>query len=160
MTKEYDIEKAIGNYMDDIRLMLSPKIWENLLLDCTKNELFILWLLYRHKEVNMTQIAEYVNVPLNTATGIISRMEKRNLVLRQRSIEDKRVVTIRLDSKGTEQINSIIKEAMRYSSSLIKAFTKEEIEIFLDILKRGMEVLKKESFKDKNKRTIKKINID
>lgn len=108
----------------------------------------------------MTQIAEYVNVPLNTATGIISRMEKRNLVLRQRSIEDKRVVTIRLDSKGIEQINSIIKEAMRYSSTLIKAFTKEEIEMFLDILKRGMEVLKQESLKDKNKKTIKKINID
>lgn len=160
MTKEYDIEKAIGNYMDDIRLMLSPKIWENLLLDCTKNELFILWLLYRYKEVNMTQIAEYVNVPLNTATGIISRMEKRNLVLRQRSIEDKRVVTIRLDSKGTEQINSIIKEAMRYSSSLMKAFTKEEIEAFLDMLQRAVEVLKQESLKDKNKKAIKKINID
>ena len=87
-------------------------------------------------------------------------MEKRNLVLRQRSIEDKRVVTIRLDSKGTEKINSIIKEAMRYSSSLMKAFTKEEIEVFLDMLQRAVEVLKQESLKDKNKKAIKKINID
>ena len=39
-------------------------------------------------QVNMTEIAEYIHVPLNTATGIINRMEKNGLIERTRSQED------------------------------------------------------------------------
>lgn len=40
----------------------------------------------------MTEIADYLNVPLNTATGNIGRLEKRGVI--KRDVIDKRVVTI------------------------------------------------------------------
>ena len=101
---EMDFEKEIIPYIDTLENLFTSEFWGNLLLDCTKNELFVLWLLYKKKEVNMTQVAEYIHVPLNTATGIIARMEKRKLVSRQRSDEDKRVVTITFGEDGQKQI--------------------------------------------------------
>ena len=69
----------IIDYIEEIKELLSSDIWENIFLNCSKNEVFIFWLLYRKNEVNMTEAAEYIHVPLNTATGIIGRMERNGL---------------------------------------------------------------------------------
>lgn len=64
---------------------MAPEIWENILLDCSKNEVFVLLDLLRQGEVTMSELAGYLQVPLNTVTGIITRMEKKQLVERRRS---------------------------------------------------------------------------
>ena len=66
----------VTNYIEEVKELLSTEIWENIFLDCTKNEVLIFWLLYRKSEVNMSEIAEYIHVPLNTATGVVGRMER------------------------------------------------------------------------------------
>ena len=58
-----NFQKEIYQYIDEVKELLSPDIWENILLNCTKNEMLILFLLYRSEEVNMTQVAEYIHVP-------------------------------------------------------------------------------------------------
>ena len=92
----------IADYIEEVKELLSSDIWENIFLNCSKNEVLIYWLLYRKREVNMTEIAEYIHVPLNTATGIINRMEKNDFIIRTRSKEDKRVVLIGFSEKGKE----------------------------------------------------------
>ena len=74
-----ELEQGIFEYIDKFKLLVSPQTWENVLMDCSKNEVFVMLLLYRRDEANMTQIAEYIQVPLNTATGIVARMEKKEL---------------------------------------------------------------------------------
>lgn len=61
-----NFETMIFEYIDKIKYLLSPEIWGNGLFNCSKNEVFVL-LLYRRSDVNMTQIADYLRVPLNTA---------------------------------------------------------------------------------------------
>ncbi|RDU21960.1 MarR family winged helix-turn-helix transcriptional regulator [Anaerosacchariphilus polymeriproducens] len=147
-------------YVDRIKDLLSMEVWQNVLLDCSKNEIFVLWLLYRKKEVNMTQIAEYIHVPLNTATGIISRMEKRDLVSRERSRDDKRIVTIRLGLNGEEQIQVMMKEFMFYSRKMIEVFSAEEMELFFRIMNKLEEIMKEERNTGKEKKKVKKILIE
>ena len=153
-------EDYIFRYVDQIKEFLAPEIWQNLLMDCSKNEIFALWLLYVEKEVNMTRIAEYINVPLNTATGIVSRMEKRKLVIRQRSEEDKRIVTIRLGEGGMQQIQLLLKEFMYYGQKVMEGFTEDELNIFFRMLNRFMEILKEEHNKKQEKPKVKKIIIE
>lgn len=153
-------EKDFYSYIDSMKDLLSPQLWQNVLFDCSKNEIFILWFLYRNKEVNMTQIAQYINVPLNTATGIINRMEKKKLVSRTRSVEDKRIVTICLDTDGDEQIEAILKEFMYYGKRVIESFTDEEIELFFNMINKLMDIMKEERNKEKTKPKIRKISID
>ena len=157
---EIQYEQEIFDFIDQIRELLSPRIWENILLDCSKNEILILWLLFRRREVNMTQIAEDIHVPLNTATGIVARMEKRKLVTRERSQEDKRVVTIRMGSQGESQMQAMIQELMRYASRVMESFTEEEMGLLFRMLEKLLDIMKEERNRDTGKPRIKKITIE
>ena len=122
--------QAITDYIEDVKELLSSDIWENIFLDCSKNEVLIFWLLYQKNEVNMTEIAEYIHVPLNTATGIINRMEKNELLVRTRSKEDKRVVLIEFSERGMAQFQKLVNELMYYGMQVMSSFTKEEMALF------------------------------
>lgn len=155
-----NFQKEIYQYIDEVKELLSPDLWENILLDCTKNEILILFLLYRSEEVNMSQVAEYIHVPLNTATGIVARMEKRNLLIRIRSIEDKRIVTIKLCDDGLAQIQSLIREITYYGSQIANSFTTEEMTLFFHMLQKTLQILKQERKREDNKSKVKKIVIE
>ncbi|MBK5241705.1 MarR family transcriptional regulator [Clostridium sp.] len=85
-------------------ILFFPEQWSDIFLDFSKNEILTLLLLYRKKKANKTEIAEYIIAPLNTATVVISRLEKKLMVDRIRSVEDRRIVLITL----TEAASSVI----------------------------------------------------
>lgn len=155
-----ELEQEIYRFVDSMKDLLSPGIWENILLDCSKNEILVLWLLYRQKEANMSQIAEYIHVPLNTATGIIARMEKRGLVIRERSTEDKRIVTLQLAKQGMAQMQSVIHKFSYYGAQVYESFSQEEMELFYRMIQKLMEIMKQEMKADTERPRIKKIMIE
>ena len=79
------IEEIIFNYIDEFKVLFFPQQWSNIFLDFSKNEILALLFLYRKKDANMTEIAEYIMAPLNTTTGVIARLEKKLMVERIRS---------------------------------------------------------------------------
>ncbi len=162
--EEYGVSEAFSQmlieYIDEIKELLSSGIWENVFLNCSKNEVFVFWLLYRREEVNMTEIADYIHVPLNTATGIVSRMEKNDLIVRTRSKEDKRVVHISFSDKGKLQFEALIGELLSYGGKILSSFTKEEMELFYKMTSRIMELLREENKKEKAPRKLRKIIIE
>lgn len=158
--KEKSYQDMIFDYVEQVKELLSPEIWQNVLLNCSKNELFVMWYLYRHKEANMTELAEYIHVPLNTSTGIISRMEKRNLVLRNHSATDKRVVTIALSEDGAKQIQAIMGEAMFYVGNVFDSLTPEESQLVGKILDKVTIALKKKPEEQKATKKVKRITIE
>jgi len=157
------LEDLIFGYIDRIKAVMSSDLWENILLNSTKNEVFILLLLYRSGPVNMTQIAEYINVPLNTATGIVDRMEKRGWVCRERSPEDKRVVTIVIAVKGRAHMDRIIAEFVKYGGEILACVSAEEMDLLNGIFDRILGVLeqvKEQEDHPERRRKVKKIVID
>ena len=139
-----EMERVIFEYLDKFKVLISPQTWENLLMDCSKNEVFVMLLLYRRGQVNMTQIAEYIQVPLNTATGVVARMEKRSLLQRSRSEEDKRVVTIQMTETGMECIKSILGEFFHYGQIILNKLTPQELQMGVQILDKAMSALDEE----------------
>ena len=121
------LEPFAFDFFDQIKALLSPEIWESVLLDCPKNEMMALVLLHRRSDVNMSQIAEYLGVPLNTATGIVDRMERKTLVRRVRSLEDKRVVTISMTDEGKQQFRRVLDTFLGYGRTVLAALTPDEI---------------------------------
>ena len=152
--------RAIADYIEEVKELLSSDIWENIFLDCSKNEVLIFWLLYQRGEVNMTEIAEYIHVPLNTATGIINRMEKNELIVRTRSKEDKRVVLIGLSEKGMTQFQSLVNELMYYGMKVMSSFTKEEMNLFYKMTTKVKEILIQEKRKEDTPKKVRKIIIE
>ena len=152
--------QTITEYIEEIKELLSSDIWENIFLDCSKNEVMIFWLLYQKGEVNMTEIAEYIHVPLNTATGIITRMEKNELIVRTRSKEDKRVVLIGFSEKGMTQFQKLVNELMYYGMKVMSSFTKEEMALFYKMTTKVKEILREEKKKEDSPKKVRKIAIE
>jgi DNA-binding MarR family transcriptional regulator len=134
--------------IDQVKVLISQETWENILLNCTKNELLVLMLLYRGSDVNMTQIAEYLNAPLNTTTGIVSRMEKKDMIRRMRSEQDKRIVTIVLTDFGKKQISEIIGIFLDYGQRVITTLTTEEIALMTSVIGKVVAIVQEKQSTD------------
>ncbi|MBQ1193614.1 MAG: MarR family transcriptional regulator [Lachnospiraceae bacterium] len=158
--EEVRMQEDFFAFIDEIRELLSSDIWNNILLNCSKNEVFVFWLLYRKENVNMTEIAEYIHVPLNTATGIIAKMEKKGYIIRDRLKEDKRVVVVRLTEQGIAQVKALVDEITYYAVQTITEFSQEEMQLFFRMAKRFTNVLKKERKKEEQTGKVRKIAIE
>jgi DNA-binding MarR family transcriptional regulator len=62
--------------------------------------LHVLWRLEESGELPMSRLAEYLDVSLSNATGLIDRMAERGLVERTRVSDDRRVVLVGLTTAG------------------------------------------------------------
>lgn len=159
-----NLETILFDYLDKIKILFTADLWSSEIFNCSKNELFVLLLLYQKDEVNMSQIAQYLSVPLNTATGIVARMEKRALLVRQRSKEDKRIVTITMSNQGKEQIALIIKKIINYGNLIFDNFTSEEVEVAFRLIDKIINVLTDEQRRQDNdqkeEKKIRKITIE
>jgi DNA-binding MarR family transcriptional regulator len=67
----------------------------------------VVTLLEMHGPMSMGRIAELMGVSLASATGIVSRMEERDLVVRRGSPTDRRVVEVHIGEGGRELLGSI-----------------------------------------------------
>ena len=67
----------------------------------------VMWLLEHHGELQMTRLAEMLDVSMSSATGIVDRMEERGLIERARVPDDRRVVEVRLTSRGIQALETI-----------------------------------------------------
>lgn len=139
------LEDMLFKYIDEFKILFFPEQWVNVFMECSKNEILALLLIYRKQEVNMTEVAEYIGAPLNTATGVVSRLEKKKLVQRIRDTEDKRIVKISLTGAGKHYFEEEKKLILRYFNALVSELTTEEeraiyrvMEKFLGLLKKGI----------------------
>ncbi len=158
------IEEMVFNYIEEFKVLFFPEQWSDIFLDFTKNEILALLLLYRKKNANMTEIAEYIMAPLNTTTGVIARLEKKLMVERIRSSEDRRIVLITL----TQYASTVIeKEKAMITKYLIKIYgilTEDEISSALSIYKKVIRVFKESENTVKEEeipvKTLRKIIIE
>ncbi len=155
-----ELSQLVIHYIEEIKEIISSDIWENIFLNCTKNEVLVFWLLYREGEVTMTELAEYIHVPLNTASGIVNRMERSGLLVRMRSKEDKRVVHVTFSEKGRTQFEALIGELSCYGIKVAGAFSQEEIGLFFKMMSKTIEVLRQENKKKKPTKKVRKIVIE
>lgn len=161
---EETIEQFIFEFIDQCKLLFFPEQWNNTFLDYSKNEVFALFFVYRKGSANMTEIADYIGVPLNTATGIISRLEKRGVIRRERDVVDKRVVTIGISEAGKDFLSGQMKELERYYELFMESVTKEEKVLLIKIAGKFLDIVSRD-LADKNqpqetKKTIRKIIIE
>lgn len=163
--KEYfDLESFIFSLIDDFKYILSPELWGNasVLLDFSKNEILALLLLRRQKEVNISEIAEYINAPLNTVTGIVGRLEKKLLIERMRNNIDRRVVNIVLTQQGKEMMDREIAYIGGYVKDLYSQLTEAEKAAAMSIFGKVMNTFRQKSGVNSvgEERKIKRIIIE
>ncbi len=69
--------------------------------------LHVMWRLDESGELAMSRLADFLDVSLSNATGLVDRMEERGLVERTRVSDDRRVVLVRLTPAGRDILAEI-----------------------------------------------------
>ena len=107
----------------------------------------------------MSDLAVYLNAPLNTATGVVTRLQQRGLVERRHSPDDKRIVLISLTEKGSRLIAQGIKDSVSLIGRLFEELTPEETAVVLRVIDRIPGLLAEHSA-ERRPRAIRRIPID
>lgn len=102
--------------------------------DLTGPQLTVVKLLETVGDLSLSELSEKIRAQNSTVTGIIDRMERENLVTRERSKEDRRVVHIKLTSKGRELAREIPVEPMEIFKGALESLTAQEMRDLMRIM--------------------------
>ena len=117
--------------------------------DLTGPQLTVVKMLEQIGDLSLSELSERIRAQNSTVTGIIDRMERENLVTRERSKEDRRVVYIRLTAKGRRLAEEIPVEPMEIFRSALESLTATEVRELVKILgkvaKRVRQTVRRET---------------
>ncbi|HCJ57773.1 MAG TPA: TrmB family transcriptional regulator [Clostridiaceae bacterium] len=159
----FDLEDIVDLLIVNLKKLFFPEEWIELDLKFSKFEIFAMLLLYKSSEVTMTELVEYINVPMSTATGIVDRLVKKGYIARERSEADRRIVVLKLTEEGSNLVKNLKDLICKYLNMILQDLTEEEKQSMAHIAMKIMNKLQKGlSFNDsaEQKNDIKKISIE
>ena len=84
----------------------------------------------------MREIAEFLLVAVNSVTSTVDNLEKKSIVRRLRSEEDRRVVRVELTDAGKMAYQAAVREKQQLLRSMLGALTEDEQEIFMVLFRK------------------------
>lgn len=85
-------------------------------------------------DLSLSSLSDRIRAQNSTVTGIIDRMEREDLVRRERSVEDRRMVLIRLTSKGKKLAEEIRVEPMEIFRRALVGTPKRDLDELFRVL--------------------------
>lgn len=113
--------------------------------DITLPQFLILELLYHEGKFMMTDLARTMRVTTAAMTGIVDRMVRDGYVSRMHNPEDRRIVNIKLTTKGSGLIKRISEDRRKMLVSVFGKVSETDRNNYLRILTRIKDILVKES---------------
>jgi DNA-binding MarR family transcriptional regulator len=126
----FDLSHAIKQYMrkshddDDIGITMSQRM--------------VIGMLFRHKELKISELSQKLGLSNSTTSGIVDRLEKQRFVERVRGEKDRRVVRVRLTSQFQDKHQDMQKSMEDNLEKLISTCTQDELGKVVD----GLSILK------------------
>ena len=99
----------------------------------------VIGLLSKNKRMKVTELSQHLSLSNSTVSGIIDRLEAQEMVIRERSKEDKRVVYVSISPKFEE----IHKVFHRQIEENIKKVLNQGSDDELNKIFEGLNILKK-----------------
>ncbi len=91
--------------------------------EVTKRDFALLIMLGKSDAMIMREIADFLQVPLSTATGIVDKLIEKGYVERQFSPEDRRIILIRLNKEGKAIYLTLQSKLNYFGTMLLKGFS-------------------------------------
>ncbi len=100
----------------------------------TGPQLTVVKILGQLGDLSLSSLSERIKAQNSTVTGIIDRMEREDLVRRERSDADRRIVLIRLTDKGQALAQEIHVEPMEIFRRALQSLPKKDVEELFRVL--------------------------
>ena len=104
--------------------------------DITPGQYGILNCLWSHKSVNPKEIAKILCLETSTISGVMDRMQKKGIIDRQVSKEDRRCVQVMLTDVGKELEEPVLRIVEEVNKEVMAGFTPAEEALLKDCLRR------------------------
>ena len=106
--------------------------------------LLILDMILRAKDgIEPSMISDSLFMPRQTMTSLLDQLEKNGLILRERSLTDRRRINLALTEKGEETIVGILKELAVHENGIINDISREKMAVFNEIYAEMVTGLKR-----------------
>ena len=99
----------------------------------------LLMLLRFNGPLTMSRLAELLDVSVASATGIVDRMEKKGVIERRRSDEDRRVVQVYVTDKGEQVFSAMQAERQANMLKMISKISDTDLKALLKGLRAVRE---------------------
>jgi DNA-binding MarR family transcriptional regulator len=96
--------------------------------ELTFSQMRLLFLLSKNGPAPMSRIAEWLQVGLPTASGVVDRVERHGLVARRHRLDDRRVVECQLTDAGRLLIDQISGSRVEMMRQILRVLNDEELE--------------------------------
>ncbi|MDY5955777.1 MarR family winged helix-turn-helix transcriptional regulator [Frisingicoccus sp.] len=96
--------------------------------DLTPVQYAVLYCLWENDKKSPKEIAERLKLENSTISGILERMEKKGLIKRMISKEDRRFIQIMLTEKGAVLEKDVLAAVDKVNEEVMSVFSKEECE--------------------------------
>lgn len=94
--------------------------------DITPPQFDALLFLREHGELTMGELCQKMYLACSTATDLIDRMERNDLIERERDSEDRRVIRLKTKPKGLQIIEEVLKARKGYLSTVLAQVEDED----------------------------------
>ena len=160
----YQYQEVFELIFNNFKKIIFPEEWLAIDLEMSKQELLAMMLIDQHDQMIMSQLAEQINIPMSTATGIVDRLVKKGYLIRARDETDRRVVTLKLSANGKVLIESLKEKISGYLSKIYESLTEDECSYLFKIINKVIQVIqtpsKAESEAGLKQEQIHKIEIE
>jgi DNA-binding MarR family transcriptional regulator len=126
---------------DDYSIMSSTGYWVTLLaksIDCDLEERLkahgvtratwaLLSAIFHHKKTTPAALASFIGIDGAAITRHLDRIEKQGLILRERSVADRRSVNLKLTRKGLDLLPKLVAESKATNQKFQAGFTSTEV---------------------------------
>jgi len=107
----------------------------------TLPQFLILNFLHNSQESKMTELAKFMKVTTAAMTGIVDRLVRDKYVARQYDPKDRRIIKIKLTTKGDNLVNKASQQRRDMIISVFGKISEEERQDYLRILTHIYEIL-------------------
>lgn len=93
--------------------------------------------LNQHGPALMSELADFMDIPLSTATSVVNRLVEKKQVTRQRSEEDRRIVRVHLTPAGQRLSQRMLEVHLEASKLLLEKLSRDEQESLIALITKA-----------------------
>lgn len=133
--RQNNINRALHAF-DKLRKFLTSIESFSTTIDLSKLDILALSYISQKDQLIMSELAKGLNVGISTSTGIIDRLIKKRLVLRERNPGDRRIVRVKLTTKGKETALAYQKQMREVFGKMMNRLTGNEQHRLISIMEK------------------------
>ena len=104
--------------------------------DISHQELSLVGFIGDHGDSIMRDIANYMDVPFSTATGIVEKLVQKGYLKRYHSEDDRRIVLVSLEKKGKDTHELFSSKKREMSTQVMSALTPDEQKSLISLFEK------------------------